>query len=260
LWVALVQVPDIVASLLVTLDGSMKVMIVGASKGLGKAFVEGLCSDGDTLIGISRNKPTDLQLQASARIEWIEVDMSDSVRASNIIEQQAPNELDVIIYNLGVWEEHAFEDNYSFLDSSDDEIIHLIGVNITSAILLLKRLIPTLLKSSKPQIILTGSTSGLPQSGGVEVAFGASKFALRGIADALREGFREEKLAITCLQLGYLNTDDSISIPLQEACQRGNGHLIPLHDVVTITRALLSLSDCSYVKEVTLPAILDARF
>ena len=238
----------------------MRILIVGASTGLGKAFVEGLVGDDDTVTGISRNRPKDLQLQSAAKVEWISVDMSDSIQASDIIEQQAPAELDVIIYNLGIWEEEAFSSSYQFLKSSDEEIINLIGTNITSAILLLKRLIPRLLKSTRPQIVLTGSTSGLSQSGGPEVAFAASRFALRGIANALREGFREEKLAVTCLQIGDLNTADRLSQPVDIASQRGNGSLIPLHDVVGITRALLEISNSSYVKEITLPAILDARF
>ena len=238
----------------------MRILIVGASKGLGKALVEGLADDDDTVTGISRNRPKDLQLQTEAKVDWISVDMSNSIQASNVIEKQAPTELDVIIYNLGIWEEAAFSNRYHFLKSSDEEIINLVNTNITSAILLLKRLIPRLLESKRPQIILTGSTSGLPQSGGPEVAFGASKFALRGIANALREGFREEKLAVTCLQIGDLNTEDNISVPIDIACQRGNGTLIPLHDVVEITRTLIKISTSSYVKEITLPAILDARF
>jgi len=238
----------------------VKILVVGASRGLGKAFVEGLADDHDTVVGISRNKPEALQVPAEAQVDWIRVDMSDSVQAVNLIEKQAPAELDVIIYNLGIWEEKAFGNNYDFLQSSDEEIADLISTNITSAILLLKRLIPRLLTSRRPQIVLTGSTSGLPQSGRPEVAFGASKFALRGIADALREGFREEKLAVTCLQIGDLNTEDNISVPVELACQRGNGTLIPLHDVVEITRALLRISTSSYVREITLPPILDERF
>ena len=238
----------------------MRILIVGASKGLGKAFVEGLADDDDTVTGISRTRPEDLQLQSEAKIDWISVDMSNSIQAVNIIEEQAPAELDVIIYNLGIWEEEAFSNSYHFLESSDEEILNLINTNIISAILLLKRLIPRLLKSRRPQIVLTGSTSGLPQSGAPEVAFGASKFALRGIANALREGFREQKLAVTCLQLGDLNTEDNISLPIGTASQRGNGSLIPLHDVVDITRSLIRFSNSSYVNEITLPAILDARF
>ncbi len=65
---------------------------------------------------------------------------------------------------------------------------------------------------------------------------------------------------MTCLHIGDLNTEDSLSVPSDIASQRGNGSLIPLHDVVDITRALLEISNSSYVKEITLPAILDARF
>ena len=238
----------------------MKILIVGASKGLGRAFVEGLPDNNDSIIGISRNKPTGLQLKANVNLDWIEVDLSDPIKATDIIEQQAPAELDVIIYNLGVWEELAFTGDYRYLQSSDEEIVNLVQVNITSAIILLKRMIPRLQKSARPQIVLTGSTSGLPQSGQAEVAFGASKFALRGIADAIREGFRENNLAVTCLQLGDLNTDDALSESLSKACQRGNGSLIPVHDVVSITKTLLNLSTSSFVKEIVLPAIRDERF
>jgi NAD(P)-dependent dehydrogenase (short-subunit alcohol dehydrogenase family) len=92
------------------------------------------------------------------------------------------------------------------------------------------------------------------------VAFGASKFALHGIADALREGYRQQRLAVTCLNLGYLNTDDPLSTPRELAEQRGEGQLIPVHDVVQVVRMVLSLSAASYVKDITLPALLDERF
>lgn len=238
----------------------MKILIVGASKGLGKAFVEGLPNVNDTIVGISRSKPNDLQVNNSVAVDWIEADMADPIKAADIVEKRIPGELDVVIYNLGIWEEFAFTDDYEYLQSSDEEIVGLVQVNITSALILLKRVIPNLLKSERPQIVLTGSTSGLTQSGQPEVAFGASKFALRGIADALREGFRENRLAVTCLQLGDLNTEDGISEPLAKACQKESGHLIPVHDVVSITKTLLNLSSCSFVKEIVLPAICDERF
>lgn len=238
----------------------MKILIVGASKGLGKAFVEGLPDDNDTIVGISRNKPNDLQLNSNAAVDWIEADMADPIRAADIAVKKIPAELDVVIYNLGIWEEFAFTDDYQFLQSSDEEILNLVQVNITSAIILLKRVIPKLLTSSRPQIVLTGSTSGLTQSGQPEVAFGASKFALRGIADALREGFRESRLAVTCLHLGDLNTDVAISESLVKACQKDTGRFIPMHDVVSITKSLLNISSCSFVKEIVLPAIYDERF
>lgn len=233
----------------------MRILVIGASRGLGRALVEGLAADNE-LIGVSRSRPAGLD----ERIQWIEADMADPLRAVESIARQAPQQLDAVLYNLGIWEERAFEDDYSFLDDSDAQILEMVNVNISATLLLLKRLVPRLLGSAKPQLILTGSTSALAQSGRPEVTFGASKFALKGIGETLREGFRQQRLAVTSLQLGYLNTEDPLSTPLAEAARRGDGQLIPVHDVVSLVRTLLSLSDASYVRELVLPAIADERF
>lgn len=238
----------------------MKLMVVGASRGLGRAFVEGLCTDGDNVVGVSRGRPDYLKLPADVCLDWIEADLGTPLEAAMQIERQAPSELDVLIYNLGVWEEAAFTDEYRFLDDADESIVAMVNINITGTILLLKRLIPKLLGSANPRLILTGSTSGLRQSGRPEVGFGASKFALTGIGDALRENFRDDGLAVTCLQLGYLNTEDGLSVPLSEAALRGDGQLVPVHDVVNVVKSLLNMSSASYVRELVLPAIRDERF
>ena len=65
---------------------------------------------------------------------------------------------------------------------------------------------------------------------------------------------------MTTLQLGYLNTEDALSVPLQQAATRGNGEYVPVHDVVSRVRALLQLSSSSFVRELVLPAIADPRY
>ncbi|KRP41303.1 Short-chain dehydrogenase [Pseudomonas libanensis] len=239
----------------------MKTMVVGASKGLGRALIDGLGEHGDTLIGVSRTRPKNLTHNAGIVVRWVEADLGEPAQAAQIIEQAVVDGgLDTLIYNLGIWEEFAFDPAYNFLADNDDQVEAIVSCNITSTIVLIKRLLPVLLRSANPRIILTGSTSGLPQSGRPEVTFGASKFALRGIADALREGYRQQRLGVTCLNLGYLNTEDPMSTPRVIAEQRGEGNSIPVHDVVQVVRMALSLSSASFVKELTLPAIFDERF
>lgn len=238
----------------------MKMMIVGASRGLGRALVEGLGKPGDEVIGVSRRRPEHLPLAPGVELGWIEADLARPAVAVAQIEAGAPAALDVLVCNVGIWEEHAFSEHYDFLGDSDESISRLVEVNITATLLLLKRLVPRLLASARPQLILIGSTSALRQSGRPEVAFGASKFALNGMADALREGFRGQRLAVTVLHPGYLNTDDLLSTPLAAAAARGEGQLVPVHDVVTMVDALLRLSAASFVRELTLPAIRDERF
>lgn len=239
----------------------MRIMVIGASQGLGRAFVDGLGDAGDALIGVSRTPPAPLPLRDGVTLDWIAADAADPERAARQLAQAVERDgLDVLICNLGLWESRAFEEGYRFLNDTDDELQRMITVNVTATLLVIKTLMPVLLRSDAPRIILTGSTSGLPGSGRPEVAFAASKFALRGIAEALREGFREQRLAVTCLQLGYLNTEDPLATPLDQAARRGEGELIPLHDVVGMVRALLALSPSSYVRELVLPAIADPRF
>ena len=151
----------------------MKLMVIGASS-LGRAFVEGLCSAGDTVIGVSRSRPRDLECPEGVTLQWIEADLSQPTLAANHIAAQAPADLDVLIHNLGIWEETAFSDEYAFLDESVAALTQLVDVNITATLVLLQRLLPRVLGAPRPQLVLTGSTSALPRSGRPEVAFGAS--------------------------------------------------------------------------------------
>ncbi|MNZ91795.1 putative oxidoreductase YciK [compost metagenome] len=195
------------------------------------------------------------------QVQWIAADLTHPRQAAQQLEQAVAEQgLDTLIYNLGIWEQRAFGPGYDFLEDDEEQIEAIVSCNITATLLVIKRLLPTLLQSTRPRIILTGSTSGLARSGRPEVTFGASKFALQGIADALREGYRQQHLGVTCLNLGYLNTDDALAVPREVAEQQGEGQLIPVHDVVQVVRMALSLSSASFVRELTLPAILDERF
>lgn len=238
----------------------MKIMVIGASRGLGRAFVEGLSQAGHSMIGVSRQNPHWLTAMRDSDVKWIEADMAQPKLAAQQIAQDAPEKLDALIYNIGIWEETAFTNEYAFTREPDDAIAEMVDVNITATLLLLKALIPRLLAGAQPRIVLTGSTSGLRQSGRPEMAFGASKFALNGMADALREGFRAQRLAVTCLQLGYLNTEDDLATPIEQAARNGEGKLVPVHDVVAVVQTLLQLSDATFIRELVMPAILDERF
>lgn len=239
----------------------MKILVIGASRGLGRALVEGLAASSHTLIGVSRQRPQTLALEAGdlAKVQWIEADLSQP-QAPERVCALTPDGLDAIICNVGIWEENAFSEGYDFLAEPPQEIRQIIEVNLTSTLLLLQQLLPKVLRGKKPHVILTGSTSALRQSGRPEVAFGATKYALNGVADTLRENFRSQGLAVTHLQLGYLNTDDGLNTPREQAAARGQGQLIPVHDVVQVVKTALSLSDASFLREITMPALLDPRF
>lgn len=118
----------------------MKTMVVGASKGLGRALMEGLGGVGDTLIGVSRSRPDPLMCSTGAEVRWVEADLGMPGQAAHVIEQAvAAGGLDTLIYNLGIWEARAFDPAYSFLTDEDTQLEAIVSCNITAPLLLIKR-------------------------------------------------------------------------------------------------------------------------
>lgn len=230
-------------------------IVFGVSKGLGKAIVEQIPHLADTVYGLSRSVPTYLGTQPN--MKWIKADLSDPNTAvttiKNSVQQQV---IDYLIYNVGIWEHNAFDDNYAFENNSPFEINTIINTNITACITAIQALIENLKKSPNAKIILIGSTWGLDNHKGKEVAFSASKFALRGIAHALRENLRESKIAVSVLNLGYLATERESEQNIDTILSETQGQLIPVPDVLNAIRFILSTSTASCVKEINMPAMM----
>ncbi|HEF8773824.1 SDR family NAD(P)-dependent oxidoreductase [Providencia manganoxydans] len=228
-------------------------LVYGVSKGLGKALVEGIPSKQDTLYGVSRSCPPFV----SDRFHWIQTDLSEASSAEVVKRSLQDVPIDCLIYNVGIWEKHAFSDEYHFETTTDTEILTMIQTNISACILHLKAMLPNLRRGTNSKIILIGSTWGLDNHNGHEVAFSASKYALRGIAQSLRETLRQDQIGISVLNLGYLATEYPLSVPVDEVISHTEGSLIPLQDVLNAVKFILSTSHASCVKEITMPAMLD---
>ncbi|GGG64634.1 SDR family NAD(P)-dependent oxidoreductase [Paenibacillus radicis (ex Gao et al. 2016)] len=234
-----------------------KYLVFGASKGLGDAFVRGVPEQGDKVWVVSRSKPDSLDLSDGIQRIWIQADLSELDSAKIVADQLRDETLDVLIYNVGIWEKEGFEDHYTFDKDEPADISHLIHVNVTSTILCVQALLPSLRKSAAGKIILIGSTAGLNNANSTQVAFVASKFAIRGITEALREHTRDDGIAVTCINPGELAAE----IPYEEGSERAlsayNGTRIPLQDIVALVKCVVSLSKAACVKEINIPALTD---
>ncbi|HEM8304438.1 MULTISPECIES: SDR family oxidoreductase [Providencia] len=228
-------------------------LIYGVSKGLGKALVEGIPTNEELVYGVSRSKPPFEQ----SNFTWLPADLNDSQSANIIKDKVKEQPINTLIYNVGIWENLAFSDDYQFETTDDLELLNIIQTNISACLLNLKMLLPNLRSAENSKIILIGSTWGLDNHNGKEVAFSATKYALRGIVQSLRETLREDKIGISIINLGYLATEYPLSVPVAEVIEKSHGQLIPLHDVVNAVRFILSTSNATCVKEITMPAMMD---
>lgn len=228
-------------------------LIYGVSQGLGKAIAEKIIISNDKIYGVSRSEP-----QLSREIEWIKADLAHPLKASIAVKSVIQDKpLDVLIYNVGIWEHSAFTDAYNFSSISASETQTIIDTNITSCILSIQYFLDNLQKSKNAKVILIGSTWGLDHHNGQEVIFSATKFALRGIAHSLREITRKDSIGVTVLNLGYLATEYDVDTPLKDILESSNQSLIPLLDVVAAINFVISTSRATCVKEIIMPAMQD---
>ena len=231
-------------------------LIFGASRGLGAALSAGVPTPRDSVWLVSRTRP-DLERRDGVIRYWIEADLASKDVNRAVAHALSGHPLDVLIYNAGIWEQHAFTPAYDFEQVSEAETQQIISVNLLSAITCVQSLLPNLRQSAHGKIILIGSTSGLDNSGTREVAYAASKYGLRGLAHALRENVREEGIAVTCINPGEVAAEIPYERGAEEAIAAYDGTRIPVHDLVAIVRCLIGLSRAACVKEIDVPAMTD---
>ncbi|MBW3496409.1 SDR family oxidoreductase [Bacillus sp. FDAARGOS_1420] len=234
-------------------------IIFGASKGLGQAFAKGLPDTGDSLWIVSRSCPESLKLNDGVNRYWIEADLSKSDASNRIANTLNGVKLDVLIYNVGIWESKGFREDYDFENDDPEEIAKIIHVNVTSAITCIQKLLPNLKKSDNAKIFLIGSTAGLENNQLTQISFVASKFGLRGIGNSLREHVKKYGIGVTCINPGEIATQIPYEDGIEKVLTTYNGTQIPLQDIVSLVKCVMNLSKASCVKEINIPAMLDTN-
>lgn len=234
-------------------SSSKNFLIYGVSKGLGKAIIQSIPESNDVVYGVSRSAPIKM-----ANLNWIEADLSSSEASVHKIKEVINNnKIDVLIYNVGIWETNAFTEGYDFEKISSLEINQMINTNISTCIQSLQALLKNLKASDNAKVILIGSTWGVENHNGKELIFSATKFALRGIAESLREILRNDLIGVSILNLGYLATEYEIDIPVDQVLKETDHFLIPLADVIQAIKFIISTSNGTCVKEILMPAMKD---
>ena len=232
-------------------------IIFGASQGLGDAFVKGLPTKGDTVWVVSRTRPSSLDKNDGVSRKWLAIDLASQQHIPTLKEALQGVAIDVLIYNVGVWEKRGFEDDYTFDKDEVGDIANLININLTSTITYIQALLPNVRQAENGKIILIGLTAGLDHTNNTQVSFVTSKFGLRGITNALREHVREDKITVTCINPGELAAEVPFKEGAEKAIKLYEGTRIPVQDIVAIDQCVINLSPVSCVKEINIPAITD---
>jgi 3-hydroxy acid dehydrogenase/malonic semialdehyde reductase len=182
------------------------ILVTGASSGIGRAVARQLLTEGHQVIGMSR----DIRKFAKAPDGFhpVELDLADLAHLPLTIQglaQRFPN-LDAVVFCAGIGRFGALE-QFSYA-----QIETLMAVNFTGQAFLARALLPHLKSKARSDLIFIGSEAALKGSRQGAV-YCASKFAVRGFAQALREECGKSRVRVALINPGMVKTEffDSLS-------------------------------------------------
>ncbi|HKL03971.1 MAG TPA: SDR family oxidoreductase [Cryomorphaceae bacterium] len=172
-----------------------KILITGGTSGIGKEILKDLATRGAHHFAVmARNADRIESLKdefPDSEILPLPGDISnpkDLDKAISRIESEW-GELDILVNNAGVVSAGAFH------ETSDDDIINQVDINLTGVLLLTKRCLPLLLKS--PEAAIVNVSSGLGYIAWPFYAvYATTKAGLRQFSDALRREYHMHPLHV----------------------------------------------------------------
>ncbi len=175
------------------------ILVTGVSSGIGLAVAEQLLKYGHTVLGIARR--ANQVLAKYPRFVSIVLDVSQlDVLPQKIKElQQAYPALDAVIFCAGKGQFGAIE-QFSY-----EQIDALMTLNFTSQVYLTKALLPDFKRKAQSDLIYIGSEAALKGSRNGAM-YCASKFALRGFTQALREDCGKSNVRVSLINPGMVKT------------------------------------------------------
>lgn len=175
-----------------------RVLLTGASRGIGAALAAALADKGATLALVARDSPALHEVAARTGGTALPCDLSDLSALPALVE--AAGDVDVLINNAGVsgvgW----------FADRTLAEIDQVMTVNLLAPMHLSRLVLPGMLARGRGHIVSLSSMAAVFNPPGL-TTYGASKAGLSHFMGGLRADLRDDPVRLTTVTLGSVSTD-----------------------------------------------------
>lgn len=219
-------------------------LVTGASSGIGLEVCRRLRSLGYRIIGIARHFDAE-----SKRIcdHAIEQDLSDIEQLPEFfasLAKQYPS-TSLLVANAGRGLFGSVE------ELSARDIADLVNLNLTSQILLARAFVPLFKSNRRGDLIFLGSEA-THQAGRKGTAYCASKFGLRGFAQALRQEVANRGIRVCLINPGLVDTPFYDLLNFRPGQQEGQ--FLTAEDVADTVEWVLKSSSGMVLDEINLTA------
>lgn len=199
-----------------------RVWITGASSGIGAALAVSFAKAGAQLILSARNvaqleaiqKQCEAAGAASATVVRLDISNHNEIFTTAKEVLQKFGKIDILVNNAGISQRSAAKDTLFEVDT------RIMNVNFLGTVALSKAVLPSMLQHQSGQIVVISSVTGKL---GVQnrSAYSASKHALHGYFDALRNEVYEDNIQITLICPGFVQTNISINAVTADGTPQG---------------------------------------
>jgi len=183
---------------------SRRIVVTGASRGLGRALVEGFAAGGHVVFGCARDAQTIARLTelhpSPCAFDVVDVAVDKDVRAwaERILAAGGPP--DLVVNNAGLINRNA-----PLWDVPAEEFSRVVDVNLVGTANVIRAMAPAMI--ARGGGVIVNMSSGWGRSTAPEVApYCATKWAVEGLTQALAEEL-PEGMAAVALNPGIIDTD-----------------------------------------------------
>ena len=175
-------------------------LVTGAGSGIGAVLADRLADRGDSLVLVARSSARAEEL--TERFRGSSALVADLADPGSLAGLELPDSLDSVVHAAGV------VDLGTVAELSADAWREQIDVNLLAPAELTRLALPAL-RAARGTVVFVNSGSGL-RVNPTWAAYGASKFGLRALADALRQEEQDSGVRVSSIYPGRVAT------PMQE--------------------------------------------
>ncbi|TFH87075.1 SDR family oxidoreductase [Billgrantia azerbaijanica] len=196
---------------------AQRILVTGASGGIGQALVDEFAAAGARLLVSGRRAEVLDMLEARypEQVTALAADLTRVEERQQLVKVATRDGCNLLVNAAGV-NRMGF-----FATCSDDEIERLVTLNLTATLQLTRALLPLLMAARQGWVVNLGSTFGTLGYPG-QVGYCATKFALRGFSQALRRELTDTRVRV--LYVSPRATRTAMNAPSVEAMNAALGN------------------------------------
>ena len=174
-----------------------KVLITGASRGIGFAMAKRFAEAGYAVYALWHNQKEQLDGIGALDITPVHGDVADAASVAAV--RNAVGALDILVNNAAI-------SRFGLItDLSEAEWDEMMAVNLKSVFLLSKAFLPDMIRRQSGRIINVSSIFGAV-GGSCEVAYSAAKAGVIGLTKALAKEVGPSGIQVNCIAPGVIDT------------------------------------------------------